>query len=101
MPDSIRTPRRDTKRKPTAPRTDDWTRRIIEGRHAYDLGVAAMLSIDVRSLDYPIHEYRHGPLGTSIMGGQVYRGTNDPALQERYIFDDFSIGSTPPGRPGT
>ena len=64
--------------------------RIMEGRHAYDLNVASTVGIDVHALDAPIHEYIHGPLGISIIGGFVYRGTNYPALQGRYVFGDFS-----------
>lgn len=64
--------------------------RILEGSRPFDPGLAATLGVDAASLDYPIYEYRHGPLGISIIGGLVYRGTNYPALQGKYVFGDFS-----------
>jgi len=64
--------------------------RIMEGRHAFDPAVAATVGADIASLDYPIHEYKHGPLGISIIGGFVYRGTNYPNLAGSYVFGDFS-----------
>ena len=36
-------------------------------------------------------EYAH-PLGESITGGFVYRGSLYPALQGRYVFGDFITG---------
>ncbi len=72
--------------------------RILEGHHAFDPSVAAIVGVDVTKLDFPIHEYAHGPLGISIIGGSVYRGTNYPALQGKYVFGDFSTGFfTPDG----
>lgn len=64
--------------------------RAIEGHHAFDLSVADTLGLSLPDLDYPIHEYRHGPRGISIIGGFVYRGSAYPALQGRYVFGDFS-----------
>ncbi len=64
--------------------------RILEGNHAYDTDLAQTLGIDIAALDFPIHEYGHGPLGISIIGGFVYRGTNYPALAGKYVFGDFS-----------
>ena len=49
-----------------------------------------MVGVDIAALDPPIHEYKHGPLGISIIGGAVYRGTNYPALAGNYVFGDFS-----------
>ena len=72
--------------------------RIIEGQHAFDLNTANQVGTNVPALDFPIHEYPHGPLGISIIGGFVYRGTNYPALQGRYVFGDFSTAFfTPDG----
>lgn len=72
--------------------------RILEAEHAFDLGVAATVGVAVASLDMPVHEYKHGPLGISITGGFVYRGTNLPALQGQYVFGDFSTSfGTPDG----
>jgi glucose/arabinose dehydrogenase len=64
--------------------------RIIEGNHAYDPSVATTLDVDVTTLDYPIHEYPHGPLGIAIIGAAMYRGTNYPELVGNYVFGDFS-----------
>ena len=64
--------------------------KILEGHHAFDPTVASTVGINPQTLDHPIHEYRHGPLGISIIGGAVYRGTNLPALQGHYVFGDFS-----------
>jgi glucose/arabinose dehydrogenase/plastocyanin len=64
--------------------------RIMEGNHAYDIALAGTLGIDIRTLQYPVHEYGHGPTGIAIIGGYVYRGTNYPALQGNYVFGDFS-----------
>lgn len=64
--------------------------KILEGNHAFDVSVAATTGVAITSLDMPIHEYKHGPLGISITGGFVYRGTNYPALQGKYVFGDFS-----------
>lgn len=66
--------------------------RIAEGLHAFDLPLAATLGIDPATLAYPIHNYRHGPLGISIIGGFVYRGTAWPELAGNYVFGDFSTG---------
>lgn len=64
--------------------------RIIEGKHIFDAALATTLGQNVSTLKYPIHEYPHGPLGISIIGGYVYRGTAYSALQGKYVFGDFS-----------
>ena len=64
--------------------------RILEGSHAFDTTVAGRLAVDVTTLDQPIHEYGHGPVGIAVIGGYVYRGTNYPALNGLYVFGDFS-----------
>ncbi|MCB2153579.1 PQQ-dependent sugar dehydrogenase [bacterium] len=45
----------------------------------------------------PIAEYDHDE-GISIIGGYVYRGTDVPDLDGKYIFGDFGTFSTPTGR---
>jgi len=73
--------------------------RILEGNHLFDPTVAAALNVNVLALDYPIFEYGHGPIGISIIGGFVYRGTNYPALNGQYVFGDFSTSfSIPDGQ---
>lgn len=64
--------------------------RLLEANHAYDIPLAAALGISVPTLDFPLHEYRHGPLGISIIGGHVYRGGAWPELVGKYVFGDFS-----------
>ena len=64
--------------------------RILEGNHIFDPTVAAALSVNIPALDSPIFEYGHGPIGISIIGGFVYRGTNYPAMNGQYVFGDFS-----------
>ncbi|MCX6892577.1 MAG: PQQ-dependent sugar dehydrogenase [Verrucomicrobia bacterium] len=64
--------------------------RIIEGNHAYDPALAAALGVNIPSLDFPIFEYGHGPLGIAIIGGFVYRGAAYPGLVGKYVFGDFS-----------
>ena len=64
--------------------------RILEGNHAYDPTVATTLGVNIPSLDFPIFEYGHGPLGIAIIGGFVYRGAAYPDLAGKYVFGDFS-----------
>ncbi len=64
--------------------------RIMEGNHLFDPTVATALGIDIATLDFPILEYGHGPVGISIIGGFVYRGTLYPKLAGSYVFGDFS-----------
>jgi len=66
--------------------------RIMEGLHAFDPALAALLNVDIPGLEQPIIEYPHGPLGISIIGGFVYRGTGYPQLAGKYVFGDFSTG---------
>jgi glucose/arabinose dehydrogenase len=64
--------------------------RIMEGSHAFDLPLAGTLGIDPGGLNYPIHEYKHGTLGISVIGGFMYRGSAYPELVGKYVFGDFS-----------
>jgi glucose/arabinose dehydrogenase len=59
--------------------------RIMEGFHVYDQN----LKQPGQELAPPISEYDHSE-GISITGGYVYRGTQFPALQGRYIFGDWT-----------
>ena len=40
----------------------------------------------------PIFEYRHGEAGCSVSGGDVYRGSEVPALVGWYVFSDYCSG---------
>jgi glucose/arabinose dehydrogenase len=64
--------------------------RILEGNRAFDVALLDTLGLSVTDLKPPIHDYPHGPLGISIIGGYVYRGTAYSALQGKYVFGDFS-----------
>ncbi|MGA2864219.1 MAG: PQQ-dependent sugar dehydrogenase [Verrucomicrobiota bacterium] len=66
--------------------------RIMEGSHIFDPTVATALGVSIPALDFPIFEYGHGPLGISIIGGFVYRGSAYPELVGKYVFGDFSTG---------
>jgi len=72
--------------------------RIMEGLHAFDPGLATTLNVSIPELDAPFFEYPHGPLGISIIGGYVYRGSAYPGLVGKYVFGDFSTAfGTPDG----
>ena len=45
----------------------------------------------------PISEYDHGD-GLAVIGGFVYRGTQNPSLFGKYLFGDFSRDFGPTGR---
>jgi glucose/arabinose dehydrogenase len=64
--------------------------RILEGKHVFEFTTATALNVDVKTLDYPIYEYGHGPSGVAIIGGYVYRGTNYTDMVGQYVFGDFS-----------
>jgi len=40
----------------------------------------------------PVYEYVHGPLGCSIVGGEVYHGSQFPELDGLYVFGDYCSG---------
>ena len=63
-----------------------WNR--MEGFHCFPSGEAC--SID--GLAAPATEYAH-PLGCSVTGGVVYRGTAFPALVGAYVFSDYCSGT--------
>jgi len=46
---------------------------------------------DSTGLEMPVYEYLH-PLGRSITGGYVYRGSELPRLEGAYIYADFISG---------
>jgi len=66
--------------------------RVTEGHYAFDLPLAGTLGLDPAALAYPIHNYKHGPLGISVIGGFMYRGSAYPELAGHYVFGDFSTG---------
>lgn len=70
--------------------------RIREGEFDFDGTVSP--NPDVPLID-PIAQYGHPSsnnglptIGLSVTGGVVYRGTNHPELQGKYIFGDWSTG---------
>ncbi|MCE9622874.1 MAG: PQQ-dependent sugar dehydrogenase [Actinomycetia bacterium] len=40
----------------------------------------------------PVYEFVHGPLGCSVVGGEVYHGTQFPELENLYVFGDYCSG---------
>jgi glucose/arabinose dehydrogenase len=62
---------------------ENWGWRCREGAHDFDLGCAATPGL----LD-PVHEYSHA-VGSSITGGEVYRGCAIPDLRGAYFFADY------------
>ncbi len=41
---------------------------------------------------YPIYEYSHGTGDCAVIGGYVYRGTQDPAFVGSYLYGDLCTG---------
>ncbi len=63
--------------------------RIMEGNHLYDPALAGYLGINISSLSPPVYDYSHY-VGHCVIGGVVYRGTQYPALDGKYVFGDWS-----------
>lgn len=59
---------------------------IMEGKHCYNADTC-----DTSGLEMPIWEYNHD-VGRSITGGYVYRGSENPQLQGKYIYADYISG---------
>ena len=59
---------------------------ITEGTHCYGSDTC-----DTAGLTMPVAEYEHGP-GCSVSGGNVYRGTQQPAMQGIYFYGDYCSG---------
>jgi len=60
---------------------------IMEGSQCYNPPTGC----DPTGLEMPVYEYLH-PLGRSITGGYVYRGSELPLLKGAYIYADFVTG---------
>ena len=60
---------------------------IMEGTLCFDPPTGC----DMTGLEQPIWEYGHGQ-GRSITGGFIYRGSDIPELQGKYIYGDFVSG---------
>lgn len=61
--------------------------RCYEGNHSYNL----LNCTDINTITFPVFEYSHSE-GCSVTGGFVYRGTQFPVLQGRYLYADFCAG---------
>ncbi len=62
--------------------------RIMEGAHCFN----PRTGCETSGLALPIAEYANGPLGCSVTGGYVYRGTRIRDLVGRYLFGDYCSG---------
>jgi glucose/arabinose dehydrogenase len=70
----------------------EGSRCVISGNPA-DVGCpVGTPRCDSNNYTEPIFEYPHGNEGAAITGGYVYRGTQAPSFQGRYIFGDSSLG---------
>jgi glucose/arabinose dehydrogenase len=58
----------------------------FEGDHPYNTDQHAADAVG------PIHEYAHGDLGCSIIGGARYRGAAIASLQGWYVYGDYCSG---------
>ncbi len=63
-----------------------WNR--MEGRHCFDPGSGC----EEPSLVLPVTEYGHDK-GCTVIGGNVYRGSAQPALAGGYVFADYCSGN--------
>lgn len=64
----------------------DFGWNVMEGSHCFRSD-----SCDQEGLTPPVAEYGHDQ-GCSVTGGDVYRGTTQPALTGRYVFADYCSG---------
>ncbi|MEP6639197.1 MAG: PQQ-dependent sugar dehydrogenase [Chloroflexota bacterium] len=70
-----------------APRGTNFGWNRMEGRHCFEPSQGC----EDPSLTLPVTEYGHD-LGCTVIGGNVYRGTAQPALVGGYVFADYCSG---------
>lgn len=66
---------------------------ILEGNHCYPPTVTSC--VPPSNYVSPVAEYIHGPNdsnGCAVIGGNVYRGPGNPAMQGIYFYGDFCSG---------
>jgi glucose/arabinose dehydrogenase len=61
---------------------------VREGRHCYDADDCPTETPDGDPLVDPVLEYSHD-VGIAVVGGHVYRGSQVPALDGKYVFADW------------
>jgi glucose/arabinose dehydrogenase len=73
----------------SSPGVENYGWRVYEGTHVYTQGQKPNTA---GHLVMPVAEYSHSVGGCSITGGYVYRGSQIPSLQGRYVYGDFCSG---------
>ena len=63
--------------------------RLMEGNHCFDPKKGCRQS---SNLSLPVTEYANAGSRCSVTGGYVYRGTDVPSLQGKYLFADYCSG---------
>ncbi len=63
--------------------------RVYEGTNNFD---GSANTLPVSAFTFPVFEYGRGD-GVAIIGGYVYRGTDNESLQGRYLYTDFGSGT--------
>ncbi|MBW6467653.1 MAG: PQQ-dependent sugar dehydrogenase [Coriobacteriia bacterium] len=68
---------------------ENWGWNLFEGTSAYPEG--RTVTEDQNDFAWPIVEYRH-PIGRSVTGGYVYRGSEFPQMVGVYLYGDYVTG---------
>lgn len=65
---------------------------VREGNHCVDGVLTTDVGCDMTGFEPPVAEYPHSA-GCSVTGGLVYRGSEVPALTDRFLYADFCQGN--------
>ncbi|XP_039254192.2 HHIP-like protein 2 [Styela clava] len=61
--------------------------RAYEGNNCYDQQMCDEIIASDQALQWPIYSYTHD-VGQAVIGGYVYRGSNVPELNGKYVYGD-------------